>query len=137
MTAKKDSKAPEWTVFIAGLASIGDSQESEIARLSDIWPAAEQAATDASRRLPPVGWVSFRKPFMAFVTISRYLDELQQARELTDEQVQLALTILRLRSSQYGRAERIFAARVHRLSSTDREGLPHTARQFLLALARL
>ncbi|MEX1058417.1 MAG: hypothetical protein WED11_11840 [Natronospirillum sp.] len=136
MTSEKEPLQSEWTVFMDGLTS-HDYPQPESDRLAGLWPDAESAATEAIRHLPPMGWFSFRKPFMAFVTLCRVLDQLQTQRDLSDEQVQLALTILRMRSEPYQKAEKVFSARTHRLTKADHAALPNSAREFLLAVSRL
>ncbi|MEH6357203.1 MAG: hypothetical protein V7760_14430 [Marinobacter sp.] len=136
MTSEKAPGSSVRSVFMDELVAQGYSQV-ELDHLTGLWPEAERVTNDLVGQIPPVGWFSLHKPFMAFVTVCRALDRLQAERGLSDEQVQLALAILRLRSAPYCKAERVFLARVHRLNKDDYAGLPTSVREFLLAVGRL
>lgn len=136
MTSQKKPRSSVRSVFMDELTAHGYSQV-ELDRLGGLWPDAEQAASDVVGHLLPMGWLSLRKPFVAFVTLCRSLDRLQAERGLSDEQVQLTLTILRLRSTRYCKAEKVFTARAHRLTGNDHAALPDSAREFLRAAHRL
>ena len=108
--------------------------EAERDRIRALWFSSVQAADDCEQHMPAIGWLSFRRRYLAFLTICERLDGWQQRQKLNDEQAQLALTMLRRRSRNYRKAENVFVARAQRLSLEARQQLPLTAQQLIKAL---
>lgn len=111
--------------------------DDERRRLSALWPDAERAAGDCLSRMTSIGFFSFARRARAFVAICHDLDIEVTSGHLDQEQAQLALTILRMRSRPYRKAEAMFAARSGRLSPEDEAKLPETAREFLSSVRHL
>jgi hypothetical protein len=87
--------------------------------------------------MPSIGVFSFNRRARAFVAIARVLDAEVASDALDPEQAQLALTIMRMRSRTYCKAEAMFVARAKRLTEEDEALLPESARQLLSSLRHL
>ncbi|MCE9665992.1 hypothetical protein LY622_21410 [Halomonas sp. M5N1S17] len=109
---------------------------AERRRLAALWPDAERAARVCLARMPGIGVLSFSRRAKAFLFVSRALDDYVEKGELDQEQAQLALTIMRLQSRRFRKAESMFSARASRFSQNELASLPETARIFLKAMWR-
>jgi hypothetical protein len=104
---------------------------------ASLWPEAERVARDCLSRMPSIGIFSFSRRARAFVAVCQDLDAEITANVLDQEQAQLALTIMRMMSRTYCKAEAMFAARASRLSEEDAARLPETVLVFLSALRHI
>ncbi len=119
--------------FLEALGRYTELSEDDHAHYQALWVEAEKAANECEQSMPSLGWFSLRRRYQAFIALCEQLDEFQ-AQGLSDEQAQLALTILRLRSRKYRTIEATFAARVRRLDVAAKAELPLTAQQLVKAL---
>lgn len=104
---------------------------------ASLWQDAERVARDCLSRMPSIGIFSFTRRARAFVSICRDLDAEITSNVLDQEQAQVALTIMRMRSRTYCKAEAMFAARASRLTEEDAARLPETALVFLSSLRHI
>ena len=111
--------------------------DDEAQRLSALWPDAERASRHCLFTMPSIGIFSFKRRARAFVAICRVLDAEVASDTLDQEQAQLALTIMRMRSRSYCKAEAMFVARASRLTDEGDAKLPETALQLLSSLRHL
>ena len=120
--------------FLDEMALYTTLTEAERDRIRALWLSSVRAANDCEQHMPAIGWLSFRRRYLAFLAICERLDDWQQRQQLNDEQAQLALTMLRRRSRNYRKAENAFVARAQRSSLEARQQLPLTAQQLIKAL---
>lgn len=120
--------------FIGAMEDKLSLSEAERQRLASLWPPAERAAQVCLSKLPSIGVLSFTRRFKAFLFVSKELNIYVAKGLLNQEQAQLALTIMRLQSRNYQKAEAMFAARATRLNHNDLVYLPETAQVYLQAI---
>lgn len=96
--------------FLSVMEQQSEIDAAERARLSRIWPAADAAAEQIAAALPTAPWWSRKRRRLLFLTVCEQLDQRQETGELTDEQSQLVLALLRARDAGYRACEATFLA---------------------------
>lgn len=120
--------------FKAILKKAGSLDQESEETITRCWDSSHKAACLVKSRMPGIGFFSVAKRMNCFLAVCSDLDALIDRGEITLEDSQLALNILRLSDSTFTKAITIFDIRGTRFRAIDRVELPNSAHEYLKGL---
>jgi hypothetical protein len=121
----------KFKVILRKSRSLDSEGEQEI---NQLWDSAYSAACLVEAKMPGIGFFSATKRMNCFIAVCRELDAQIDRFEITLEDSQLALLILRTSNPTFNKAMAMFDYRGSRFHAKDRLELPESAHEYLKGL---
>jgi hypothetical protein len=122
--------------FLGILSSSGQMSAADLTDLDAAWDEAFNGAVALQRSMPGIGFMSVQKRLAAFFAVCRQLDQIVDSGQLTQDEGQLSLQILRLSNRAFNKAMTMFEIRGDRFGVVAQIEMPMSARVYLASFSR-